>query len=122
MNILKNFLTIFISFFLILALIEIWLRLTGNNPRIDNLGREYDPVIYQKDQELGWIQKPGNYLFKPWSEEGSETNFSINLDGSRKLETNINSDIKILFFGGSLTQGWAVDDSQNFVNYFQQLN
>lgn len=122
MKIIKNFLITLISFLLILIILEIALRATGSKPRIDNLGRKGDPIIYQNDKELGWVQKPGNYLFQPWSDEGKITNFTINDNGSRNIKNQFPSKVKILFFGGSLTQGWAVDDDENFVKYFQDLN
>ena len=122
MSIVKNIFIIFVSFLIILIFLELVLRITGSKPRVDNLGRENDPIIYQNDEELGWSQKPGIYFFQPWSEEGKLTKFTINNDGSRKIEDQPAVDSKILFFGGSLTQGWAVDDKENFVKYFQDLN
>ena len=122
MKITKNIFIILLSFLIILLLLEAVLRITGSEPRVDNLGRQDDPIIYQNDKEIGWVQKPGTYLFKPWSEEGKITKFTVNKDGSRKIQGQSFGSKKILFFGGSLTQGWAVDDSENFVNYFQNLN
>ena len=122
MSFLKNFFTIIYSILIIFFILELVLRFMGNKPRIDNLGRSDDPVIYKKDDELGWLHKPGSYLFQPWSNEGKITTFTINQDGSRKIENQSSIGKKILFFGGSLTQGWAVDDNENFVNYFQDLN
>ena len=122
MNIIKNFFIFISSFLVILIILEVVLRITGSKPRIDNLGREGDPIIYKNDEELGWSQKPGNYLFQPWSEEGRITNLTINDDGSRYIQNQYVSELKILFFGGSLTQGWAVDDNETFVKYFQDLN
>ena len=122
MNIIKNFLIIVSSFLIIIIILEIALRITGSKPRIDNLGRDGDPTIYQNDEELGWSQKPGSYSFEPWSDEGKITSFTVNNDGSRNIKNQSSSELKILFFGGSLTQGWAVDDDDNFVKYFQDLN
>ena len=122
MNIIKNFFIFISSFLVILIILEVVLRTTGSQPRIDNLGREGDPIIYKNDEELGWSQKPGSYLFQPWSEEGRITNLTINDDGSRYIQNQYVSKFKILFFGGSLTQGWAVDDDETFVKYFQDLN
>ena len=75
MNIIKNFLIIVSSFLIIIIILEITLRITGSKPRIDNLGRDGDPTIYQNDEELGWSQKPGTYSFEPWSDEGKITRF-----------------------------------------------
>ena len=122
MGAVKNFLIIFFSLLIILLFLELVLRITGSSPRIDNLGRNEDPIIYKNDNEIGWVQKTGKYEFKPWSNEGKITKFSIEKDGSRINNIKINSDDHILFFGGSLTQGWAVDDEETFVKYFQELN
>ena len=122
MNIVKNILLIFFSFLVILFFLELVLRISGDSPRIDNLGRSSDPIIYKKDNNIGWVHKTGKYQFKPWSNEGKITNFTIEKDGSRKNSVQKNSGANILFFGGSLTQGWAVDDEETFTKYFQELN
>jgi len=121
MNIVKNIFIILISFLVILLILEAGLRLTGGKTRINNLARDQDPIIYKDDKELGWVQIPGNYFFQPWSEEGKLTSFTINHDGSRKIVNKTVSDQNILFFGGSLTQGWAVDDKENFIQLTQNL-
>ena len=118
----KNFLTIIISFLLIFLFFELILRLMDEKPTVNNLARKEDPIVYKKHKELGWIHKPGDYLFQPWSDEGKVTKFTINNDGSRKILNQSNSEKKILFFGGSLTEGWAVSDDENFVNIFQNSN
>ena len=84
MNFLKNISLFFISFLLIISLLEIFLRFLGEQPRKENLARKDDPIIYKSDQQLGWLHKPGSYSFKPWSKEGKITNFTINENGSRK--------------------------------------
>ena len=76
----------------------------------------------QNDNNIGWVHKTGEYQFKPWSNEGKITNFTIEKDGSRKNSVQKNSGANILFFGGSLTQGWAVDDEETFTKHFQELN
>jgi len=118
MNIVKNSATVIVSILFLFLFLEIVLRILGNNSRIDDFLRD-EPVVYQEDIELGWTHKPGNYIFKPWSQEGKITNLTINPDGSRKILNQNARGLKILFFGGSVTQGWAVDDSETFANYFQ---
>ena len=107
---------------MILFFLELVLRISGDSPRIDNLGRSSDPIIYKNDNNIGWVHKTGKYQFKPWSNEGKITNFTIEKDGSRKNSVQKNSGANILFFGGSLTQGWAVDDEETFTKHFQELN
>ena len=122
MNIVKNILLIFFSFLMILFFLELVLRISGDRPRIDNLGRSDDPIIYRNENKIGWVHKTGKYQFKPWSNEGKITNFTIEKDGSRTNSVQKNSGANVLFFGGSLTQGWAVDDEETFAKYFQELN
>ena len=122
MNIVKNILLIFFSFLVILFFLELVLRISGDSPRIDNLGRSSDPIIYKNDNNIGWVHKTGKYQFKPWSNEGKITNFTIEKDGSRTNSVQKNSGANVLFFGGSLTQGWAVDDEETFTKHFQELN
>lgn len=122
MSIVKNILLIFFSFLVVLFFLELVLRISGNSPRIDNLGRSGDPIIYKNDNKIGWVHKTGIYQFKPWSNEGKITNFTIEKDGSRTNSVQKNSGANVLFFGGSLTQGWAVDDEETFTKHFQELN
>lgn len=118
----KNIFLLFFSFLIILLFLELVLRIAGNSPRIDNLGRNDDPTIYKNDNEIGWVHKTGKYEFKPWSNKGKITKFTIEKDGSRSDNIITNSEANVLFFGGSLTQGWAVDDEETFARYFQELN
>ena len=118
----KNiFLSIF-SFCLIIFILEISLRILGNQTRVNDLARANDPIIYKNDSELGWVHKPGLYYFQPWSKDGKITKFSINDNGSRQILNNNNATQDYIFIGGSLTQGWAVDDNENFVSNFKKLN
>ena len=119
MKVAKNLLTVLISLIFIITSIELLLRATGNKPRKSNLSYKKQPIIYTKDIDLGWVQKPGKYIFNPWSNEGKSTNFTVNNDGSRNVFYESKSNKKIIFIGGSLTQGWAVDDKDNFVSMFQ---
>ncbi len=118
----NNILTTIFSLLIVFIFLELILRFSGDKPTINDLAREEDPVVYKKHNKLGWVHKPGEYLFQPWSKEGKITKFTINEDGSRKIRNQSESNKKILFFGGSLTEGWAVGDEENFVNYFQNFN
>lgn len=119
MKAIKNLLTVLVSLIFIITSIELLLRATGNEPRKSNSLHKKQPIIYTKDIDLGWIQKPGKYIFNPWSNEGKSTNFTVNNDSSRNVYYESKSNRKIIFIGGSLTQGWAVDDKNNFVSLFQ---
>ena len=122
MNQIKNIFISIFSLLIIIFILEISLRLLGDQTRINDLARKDDPTIYKNDVEIGWIHKPGEYSFLPWSENGKITKLTINKDGSRKTSNQNNNNLNFFFIGGSLTQGWAVDDDENFVSFFKKLN
>jgi len=118
----NNYILTIISILIIFFLIESILRISGNTPRTKNniINLDKEPLIYQKDNQIGWIHKPGKYSFLPWSNEGKITKFNINNDLSRSTFYTNESINKMLFIGGSLTQGWAVSDKDNFVSLLQK--
>ena len=117
----KNFILLILSIVISVLLIEILLRLTDNDDRFLTLNSD-EPIIYVEDKEIGWIQKKGKYKFPKWSNDGYETNFTVDFDGSRYSQINNISNEMIIFLGGSLTQGWAVDNKESFVSLFQKQN
>lgn len=122
MKSINNYIISIVSILIVLFLIEIILRIKGDVPRDNNIKitENNEPVVYQQDSEIGWIHEPGNYTFAPWSKEGKYTNFKINSDLSRSTYYQGSKDSYIFFIGGSLTQGWAVDDKDNYVSLFQK--
>ena len=117
----KNFILLILSIVISILLIEILLRLTDNDDRFLTLNSD-EPIIYVENKEIGWIQKKGKYKFPKWSNDGYETNFTVDFDGSRYSQINNISNEMIIFLGGSLTQGWAVDNKESFVSLFQKQN
>jgi hypothetical protein len=116
----KNFLLVFFSIFFLLIIIEVLLRVTGSKPRqiIDISGNE--DITNSPDSKLGWVPKKGIHKFKPWAKEGKETFLTINSDKSR-FNGNKDKDFdKIIFIGGSITQGWAVSDNETFPYLLQE--
>ena len=79
----KNFSLSFFTVILVLLLIEISLRFTGSSPRIFRDFALNEPVTNIPDENLGWSPKVGQHIFKPWSEDGKITKFTINKDKSR---------------------------------------
>jgi len=77
-----------------------------------------EPLINVPDDILGWTPKVGIHKFSPWSENGKITYLTIKKNKSR-FTGNKNINKKIIFVGGSLTQGWAVDDSETFTSIIQ---
>ena len=120
----KNFiLNIFIgliSALLALLMVEVLLRLNGQGPwgNLDT-GRS-DPTINKPHLKLGWIPQKGVYYFKKYTREGNDFTISILDDGSRKIDNKKNSKQKeLIFFGGSITLGWGVNDDQTFTSKLQ---
>ena len=115
------FLLFFVTIFLIILLIEILLRISGKDPwgsfRIDLR----EPTTNSYHNILGWIPKPGVYKFKAHSGEAEDFTMTIMKHGMRysgKYEKNYNKTIAT--FGGSFTQGAAVDDEDNFPFFLQK--
>ena len=118
----KNLSLSFFTVILLLFLIEISLRITGNSPRIIHDFALNEPITNIPDENLGWSPKVGQHIFKPWSEDGKITRLTINKDKSRVSGGNNLQKNKIIFIGGSVTQGWAVDDQETFSSFIQKRN
>jgi len=118
----KNFSLSFFTVILVLLFIEISLRFTGSNPRIIHDFALNEPVTNIQDENLGWSPKVGQHIFQPWSEDGKITKLTINKDKSRVTGGANSHKKKIIFVGGSLTQGWAVDDLETFSSFIQRRN
>ena len=116
----KNLSLSFFTIILLLSLIEILLRVTGSNPRTIHDFALDEPITNIQDEILGWSPKVGQHIFNPWSEDGIITKLTINKDKSRVTgNVNLNKK-KIIFIGGSVTQGWAVDDLETFTSFIQR--
>ncbi len=118
----KNISLIFLSIFFLSIIIEITLRLKGDLPRKNPDFTINEPLINIPDPVLGWRPKIGNHKFRPWSKDGKETYLTINKDKSRFTGSIDQNKDKIIFIGGSITQGWAVSDDQTFSYIFQKNN
>tara|TARA_Y200000002_G_C22645525_1_gene648962 strand:+ start:478 stop:1473 length:996 start_codon:yes stop_codon:yes gene_type:complete len=105
---------VLISFLIILILIEFALRITGSNPRQFLNVAKNEVVTNTPDKRLGWIPKKGVHKFKPWSASGKDTILTVNGDNSRYTGEINDEKEKIIFIGGSITQGWAVNDNESF--------
>ena len=113
----QNLFLIFFSLIIIFLVLEVFIRIVlGDSPRkkfdLDTRGQ---PIPFIVDEILGWKPKPGEHLFLPWADGGKKTKLTILDDGSRfNGQINSNKKEKIIFIGGSLTQGQAVDDAETF--------
>jgi hypothetical protein len=118
----KNLTLVLFSIILLLLFIELSLRAIGIKPRSINSITINEPKTNNPDKILGWIPKEGIHEFKPWSDNGKITKLTINNDGSRKTGEISENNKKIIFIGGSITQGWAVDDNETFTSLIQKKN
>ena len=118
----KNLSLVFFSILIFLISIEIVLRLNGASPRKNPDFTINEPLINTSDPVLGWTPKKGNHKFKPWTKEGKETYLTINEDKSRFTSDIDENKNKIVFIGGSITQGWAVSNNETFSYLIQKKN
>ena len=114
---LKNILTTFLGIFLSLIVIEIILRILGYTPW--HYDKSNNPSIYRFDNELGWISKSGKFSMSVSKSNKDIFEMTIENDSSRKIYGNP-AENKILFLGGSFTQGWGVNDNETFTNNVQK--
>ena len=117
----KKLFLIFFSILLSIVFIEILLRISGATPFKKNSLKQFDePVTNEIDNKFGWIPREGVHNFKPWAKEGKETTLTINKDKSRFINNQNESLNKIVFIGGSFTQGWGVNDEETFSYLLQK--
>ena len=112
---LQNFFLVIASVLLTFLILELFIRFVlKDSPRNEaGYNLKDQPISFMEDQVLGWKPKPGEFTFKPWSKDGKNTKLTNLFDGER-LTGIKNKKQKIVFIGGSLTQGWAVDNSETF--------
>lgn len=108
-------LTFFIASLIFVAAAEVLLRFTGHDPWKTYQIDKKEPHMHDPDPILGWKNRAGSYVVPPYSPEGKETTVTFLDDGRRFTGVNgKNSREKVVFIGGSLTQGWAVSDEETF--------
>lgn len=109
--------------FIILAVLEVLLRLLGFSVATRSNGMDLsNSNTYQADSVLGWKLLPGSFKVGPFHPTGKPIQVTFGEDLSRITRatgTSVGSE-KVVFIGGSFTQGSAVSDDQNFVWKLQQ--
>ena len=117
----QNFFLIMLSLLFAVLALELLIRYAlGDGPRQElNFDLKNQPISFIEDKVLGWKPKPGEYTFRPWSKNGKETKLT-NLDDGGRLNGIKHKKQKIIFIGGSLTQGWAVDNNETFAWLLQK--
>ena len=107
-----------------LGLIELVLRLAGFSPNYQ-VAHANNLNLFTYDSILGWDNVPGEYVFPPYDpSENKEVYFTINRSKSRRTSEIPEADLahrpKMIFSGGSFTQGWAISDWETFPWKVQQ--
>lgn len=108
------------------AIGEVAVRAAGHEPWYSfnwYLGVLKEPIFHEPDPELGWIAKEGRYTMPPYDrdQEGPPIVITIWPGGMRATaEKRVPRSDRIVFIGGSFTQGFAVSDYETFPYRLQQ--
>jgi hypothetical protein len=120
----KNYIYKFITFLLVFTIcilfIEFFLRLSGIKPWTDNANNGRSINLY--DATIGWKAKKGKHEMPTNKITRVKTIININDRGDRLSSKNeiSNNQGDILFFGGSFTQGWGLNDLETYPAKFQE--
>ena len=120
-NIIEKLVSIFSSIFISLVIIELLLRAFGFEAQKYREHGLKEPTTNKYHPILGWKPKEGIYDFPPYTENGNYTKLTILKDGNRysgNSAANVKGDI--IFIGGSLGQGWGVNDEETFSYLLQK--
>ncbi len=114
----KKITLIVLSITFSLIIVEILLRMAGFKP-----WKNYETnqnIIFEPNNKLGWKSKKGTYTIRAGS-ANYKSKISIGDKGNRlnQIENVSGKKSKIIFIGGSFTQGWGVNDDQTFVSKIQ---
>ena len=114
-----NTLILLTSIILSLVLVEIFLRIFGHTTFKYSTKPNNEPVTNVYNKDLGWRPKIGIFQFEPWSNDGKLTTLTSSKNG--RVDQIDNPKLqRILFLGGSFTQGFAVNDNETFVFNLQE--
>ena len=114
-----NTLILLTSIILSLVLVEIFLRIFGHTTFKYSTKPNNEPVTNVYNKDLGWKPKIGIFKFEPWSDDGKPVNLTSTKNG--RVDKIDNPELqRILFLGGSFTQGFAVNDNETFVFNLQE--
>ena len=114
-----NTLILLTSIIISLVLVEIFLRIFGYTTFKYSTKPNNEPVTNVYNKDLGWRPKIGIFQFEPWSNDGKLTTLTSSKNG--RVDQIDNPKLqRILFLGGSFTQGFAVNDNETFVFNLQE--
>jgi hypothetical protein len=99
-----------------LAAAEIVLRATGRPPWKETVYASDMPLMHEPDGELGWRNKPGEYVFGT-----PEVRMTFWPDHTRATAPrSVGTAPSVLVIGDSFVQGWAVSDQETFAWKLQE--
>jgi hypothetical protein len=105
-----------------LAIAEVTMRVIGYSPHSpqDLTGdgnRSAMPLMTDKHPLLGWVNKPGTYVYPGFSPEVESISVTILPDGSRATHAGERAQAsadKLIMVGDSYTMGYAISDNETF--------
>ena len=108
-------LTLFVSGLMTLILAELILRVAGYSPHKSEPRWPNVPISKQPDAVLGWKQKPGRYVYKPFVEGLPDIRMTISEAGTRVTgESDSESKNGLAIFGCSYAEGEHISDEETF--------
>lgn len=100
---------------------EFALRFRGHEPwRMGQ--RPNEPVMFERDDVLGWRNKEGVYVYPAYLEGDEPVRVTILPRGWRATGAgDTGGRPELVLVGGSFTQGWAISDDETFAWQLQKL-
>jgi hypothetical protein len=118
----RNLLLFAVALVVALLVGEAALRIAGYRPREDDRRAAREPVLFEPDPVLGWRPKPGTYVYPAYTSGRPDIHVTIWPDGSRATaEERVSGRPRVLFLGGSFTQGWAISDEETMLYKLQRM-
>jgi hypothetical protein len=110
----KESILILFSIILSLLIIELLLRIIGFKPWNYEKTETKNQVIFKFDPNIGWVSKKGIYELTINDKKKTKIKLKIQENGNRHIGNEDLQKNKIIFIGGSFTQGWGVNDNETF--------
>ncbi len=100
-----------------LLAVEAILRISGHQPW-QYLVHENEPTMHEHDDTLGWRNKAGQYEFPGYTARRNPIQMTFFEGGLRRARVNQEAiqdqRPKMVFVGGSFTQGWGISDRRTY--------
>lgn len=114
----ENILIVIISFAISIIGVEMLLRTIGYQPWHNATLDKNEPTMHEYDPVLGWKNKEGYFQIPTYHPGGDEIHVTFLKNGMRRTcehQGNVRDERpKIIFVGGSFTQGLAISDHETY--------